>query len=198
MKTHHQSPIRSTGYGGMNRLEDFPLWQRPAEPVQPTPVNHAPENSIENLSGPAEGEPVSTHHACDATPELTGAAAQTPSPAPPPIAPSILQSPALHRPLRQCVELWLKRERIPYILVDEAKKALFAGAKLRSFHFVAYRRQGPNWLIWAGNVTAEIRQEMLQWENIFGDGFKAVLTRPSRTNPLGFTTKTLADELIQW
>ena len=108
------------------------------------------------------------------------------------------QSPAPNLPLRQLVELWLKREGIPYVSVDEAKKALFAGAKLRSFHFVAYRHQGPNWLIWAGTITPETRPDMLQWEQIFGDGFKAVLTRRSRSNTLGFATKTLADELINW
>ena len=108
------------------------------------------------------------------------------------------QSPGQHMPLRQRVELWLKREGIPYVSVDEAKKALFAGAKLRSFHFVAYRPQGPNWLIWAGTITPETRPDMLQWEQIFGDGFKAVLARRSRSNPLGFATKTLADELINW
>ena len=108
------------------------------------------------------------------------------------------QSPAPNLPLRQLVELWLKREGIPYVNVDEAKKALFAGAKLRSFHFVAYRPQGPNWLIWTGTITPETRPDMLQWEQIFGDGFKAVLARRSQVNPLGFATKTLADELINW
>ncbi len=108
------------------------------------------------------------------------------------------QSPASNLPLRQRVELWLKREGIPYVNVDDAKKALFAGAKLHSFHFVAYREQGPNWLIWAGNITAETRADMRQWEQIFGEGFKAVLARRSRTNHLGFATKTLADEPINW
>ena len=108
------------------------------------------------------------------------------------------QSPASNLPLRQRVELWLRHDGIPYVNVDDAKKALFAGAKLQSFHFVAYRPQGPHWLIWAGTITPETRPDMLQWEQIFGDGFKAVLARRSRSNPLGFATKTLADELINW
>jgi len=108
------------------------------------------------------------------------------------------QSPAPHLPLRQLVELWLRHDGIPYVNVDDAKKALFAGAKLRSFHFVAYRPQGPHWLIWAATITPETRADMIQWEQIFGDGFKAVLARRSQTNPLGFATKTLADEPINW
>ena len=108
------------------------------------------------------------------------------------------QSPVPNLPLRQLVELWLRHDGIPYVNVDDAKKALFAGAKLRSFHFVAYRPQGPNWLIWAGNITAETRADMIQWEQIFGDEFKAVLARRSQTNPLGFATKTLADEPVNW
>ena len=41
-------------------------------------------------------------------------------------------------PFRQQVEGWFKQEKLPYIRVDEAKRALFAGARLRSFHFVVY------------------------------------------------------------
>ena len=108
------------------------------------------------------------------------------------------QSPAPNLPLRQLVELWLKREGIPYVNVDDAKKALFAGAKLQSFHFLAYRPQGPHWLIWAGTITPETRPDMRQWERIFGEGFKAVLVLRSQTNPLGFATKTLADEPFNW
>jgi hypothetical protein len=72
------------------------------------------------------------------------------------------------------VESWLRGSGIPYIAVDEAKKALFAGSKLRSFHFVAYCATGLNWLLCCGERTAENLQDMRQWRDIFGDGFKAV------------------------
>ena len=146
----------------------------PADSVS-TPIPAAPTSAMVSGKGPTE-------------PPVTGNSTG--------ILPG--QSPAPNLPLRRLVELWLKREGIPYVSVDEAKKALFAGAKLRSFHFVAYRDQGPNWLIWAGTITPETRSEMRQWEQIFGDGFKAVLARRSRTNPLGFATKTLADEPVNW
>jgi len=44
-------------------------------------------------------------------------------------------------------EAFLRDKGIPYVAVDEAKKALFANAKLKSFDFVVYSRNGPNLLI---------------------------------------------------
>src|SRR5512141_2066258 len=85
-------------------------------------------------------------------------------------------------------EDYLRRQGLPYIAVDEAKKALFAGAKLKSFDFVVYRPQGQNLLVdvkgrklvpakrggtsafqnWA---TREDIDDLRQWQEIFGDGF---------------------------
>ena len=163
--------------------------QRRDDPPQtpPSDQTNAPADSVSNPIS-AASTPVLASAQGSTEPPITGNSTG--------LLPG--QSPAPNLPLRQLVELWLKREGIPYVSVDEAKKALFAGAKLRSFHFVAYRPQGPHWLIWAGTITAETRADMLQWEQIFGDGFKAVLARRSRSNPLGFATKTLADELINW
>ena len=159
------------------------------DPPQTPPFDqtNAPTDSV---NAPISAVPTSamTGGPGPANPSITGnAAVELPG-----------QSPAPHLPLRQLVELWLRHDGIPYVNVDDAKKALFAGAKLRSFHFVAYRPQGPHWLIWAGTITPETRADMLQWEQIFGEGFKAVLARRSQTNPLGFATKTLADEPINW
>ena len=88
-------------------------------------------------------------------------------------------------------EAFLRDKRIPYVAVDEAKKALFANAKLKSFDFVVYPPQNkPRLLIdvkgrqlrnrskrsgfetWAteGDVT-----DLLQWEQVFGEGFTALL-----------------------
>ena len=44
-------------------------------------------------------------------------------------------------------EAFLRHRGIPYVAVDEAKKALFANAKLKSFDFVVYSKSGPNLLI---------------------------------------------------
>ena len=44
-------------------------------------------------------------------------------------------------------EAFLRDRGIPYVAVDEAKKALFSTAKLKSFDFVVYSKNGPNLLI---------------------------------------------------
>jgi hypothetical protein len=87
-------------------------------------------------------------------------------------------------------EACLRERGIPYVAVDEAKKALFANARLKSFDFVVYNKKGPNLLIdvkgrslrnrasrsgfetWA---TEQDVNDLMQWEQVFGDGFKAVL-----------------------
>jgi hypothetical protein len=87
-------------------------------------------------------------------------------------------------------EAFLRGRGIPYVAVDEAKKALFAKAPLKSFDFVVYSRTGPNLLIdvkgrscrdrsnrkgfesWA---TEQDLEDLAQWEQVFGPGFSAVL-----------------------
>jgi hypothetical protein len=88
-------------------------------------------------------------------------------------------------------EALLRQRGVPYVPVDEAKRALFANAKLKSFDFVVYSTSGPNLLIdvkgrqlrdrsarkgfetWAPERDVE---DLMQWEQVFGEGFKAVLT----------------------
>ena len=87
-------------------------------------------------------------------------------------------------------EGYLRHRGIPYVAVDEAKKALFANARLKSFDFVVYSKKGPNLLIdvkgrscrnrvaRSGFETWSAEQDITdlqQWEQVFGDGFKAVL-----------------------
>lgn len=88
-------------------------------------------------------------------------------------------------------EAFLRERGIPCVAVDEAKKALFANAKLKSFDFVVYSKGGPNLLVdvkgrqvrdrssrkgfetWA---TEQDVNDLREWEQIFGEGYKAVLT----------------------
>ncbi len=87
-------------------------------------------------------------------------------------------------------EGYLRHRGIPYVAVDEAKRALFATAKLKSFDFVVYSKTGPNLLVdvkgrscrdrakRSGFETWSAEQDVTdlqQWEQVFGDGFKAVL-----------------------
>ena len=46
-----------------------------------------------------------------------------------------------------CFEDYLRTAGVPYVAVDEAKKALFAGVRLKSFDFVVYSASGANLLV---------------------------------------------------
>jgi len=88
-------------------------------------------------------------------------------------------------------EAFLRQRGVPYVAVDEAKKALFSTAKLKSFDIVVYSKNGPNLLIdvkgrqlrdraakrgfetW---TTERDVADLMQWEQVFGDGFKAVFS----------------------
>jgi hypothetical protein len=88
-------------------------------------------------------------------------------------------------------EAFLRQRGVPYVAVDEAKKALFSTAKLKSFDFVVYSKNGPNLLIDVKGRTLRDRAakrgfetwtterdvaDLMQWETVFGDGFKAVFS----------------------
>ncbi len=88
-------------------------------------------------------------------------------------------------------EQYLREHGIPYVAVDEAKRALASagkgmpGSSLKSFDFVVYSKSGPNLLVdvkgrkhsaktgrslqnW---VTQQDIDSLQKWEKIFGDGF---------------------------
>lgn len=88
-------------------------------------------------------------------------------------------------------EAFLREKKIPYVAVDEAKKALFASARLKSFDFVVYSQNGPNLLVdvkgrqakqtstrrgYESWTTEKDVEDLIQWQEVFGEGFKAVLT----------------------
>src|SRR5258708_13845321 len=86
-------------------------------------------------------------------------------------------------------EAFLRDRGIPYVAVDEAKRALFATAKLKSFDFVVYSKKGPNLLVDVKGRSCRNRSprsafetwsaeqdvtDLQQWKQAFGDGFKAL------------------------
>ena len=88
-------------------------------------------------------------------------------------------------------EAYLRHRGIPYVAVDEAKKALFANARLKSFDFVVYNARGSNLLIDVKGRTCRTGvsrrsfqtwttqrdvDDLMKWEQVFGEGFKALLT----------------------
>jgi hypothetical protein len=93
-------------------------------------------------------------------------------------------------------EDYLRAKGLPYVAVDEAKKAIFAGVSIKSFDFLVYSTSGPNLLVdvkgrkfpdsgpargggprraWENWVTREDLNGLQEWEKVFGGGFQAVL-----------------------
>ena len=103
-------------------------------------------------------------------------------------------------------EDYLRSRGLPYVAVDETRRAIFAGSKVKSFDFLVYQTAGPNWLVdvkgrkfpydtpgnrrsWENWVTREDLADLAEWERVFGEDFQAVLvfaywlTIPSRDAP---------------
>jgi len=82
----------------------------------------------------------------------------------------------------------------PYVVVDEAKKAVFANVSIKSFDFLVYSDVGANLLVdvkgrkfpdsagpaggssraWENWVTREDVESLREWEEIFGKDFLAI------------------------
>ena len=89
-------------------------------------------------------------------------------------------------------ESYLRARGWPYVIVDEAKKSVFASVSIKSFDFLVYSNTQPNMLVdvkgrkfparstasarrWENWITREDVESLLEWENIFGAEFAAVL-----------------------
>lgn len=89
-------------------------------------------------------------------------------------------------------EHFLQSGQIPYVAVDEAKRAAFRDAKLKSFDFIVYSASEDNWLVdvkgrryaagrkgrkpsWQNWATQADLDGLAQWEEVFGHGFRALL-----------------------
>ena len=85
-------------------------------------------------------------------------------------------------------EDFLRSRRVPYVTVDERRRALLAEASLKSFDFIVDcpgrnllvdvkgrqwgGKSGRRWENWA---TEDDVRSMLHWETVFGAGFRAAL-----------------------
>ncbi len=84
----------------------------------------------------------------------------------------------------------LRAEGVPYVGVDEARKAIFAGAKVKSFDFLVYGAGQTTWLAdvkgrrfpyelpggrryWENWVTGDDLASLACWEGTFGEPFRA-------------------------
>jgi len=85
-------------------------------------------------------------------------------------------------------EEYLRARGVPYVAVDEARKAVFVGTDVKSFDFLLYpagaeklivdvkgRKFGGKasrrWKCWVGRDDVD---GMAEWEKVFGDGYRAV------------------------
>ncbi len=96
----------------------------------------------------------------------------------------------------QAFEDFLRSRGWPYVSVDQAKKAIFADASLKSFDFVVYSDTGPNLLVdvkgrkfpdlqpgrrqcglraWENWITVGDVHGLEEWQKVFGVEFQALL-----------------------
>lgn len=76
-------------------------------------------------------------------------------------------------------EHYLRSLGLPYVAVDEAKKAIFAASSLDAFHFLVYRDDGPNHLILVVRRMPTAKQEALlsEWQKVFGADFVSIFIK---------------------
>ncbi|MBL7134060.1 MAG: HYExAFE family protein [Phycisphaerae bacterium] len=93
-------------------------------------------------------------------------------------------------------EDYLRCKGWPYVAVDEAKKAIFADASIKSFDFLVYSESGANLLVdvkgrkfpdsipgpkrrpsraWENWITRDDVEGLGEWERVFGADFMAML-----------------------
>lgn len=84
---------------------------------------------------------------------------------------------------------YLRSRGVPYVPVDERRRAIFAGARIKSFDFLVYPRSGRHWIVdvkgrrfpyinargqkhyWENWVGQDDLDSMAEWSHVFGDQF---------------------------
>ena len=89
-------------------------------------------------------------------------------------------------------EEYLRAARIPYVAVDEKRRSLLNDGSLKSMDFIVYSPAGSNLLVdvkgrkfpsggaegthrWENWATADDLRSLVEWEQVFGGGFRAML-----------------------
>lgn len=89
-------------------------------------------------------------------------------------------------------EDYLRSRRVPYVCVDERRRALLRNASLKSMDFIVYSSTGRNLLVdvkgrrfptapetgrsrWVNWATSDDLDSLLEWEQVFGSDFRAML-----------------------
>jgi hypothetical protein len=86
---------------------------------------------------------------------------------------------------------YLRSRGVPYVAVDEHRKSIFAGERVKSFDFLVYHPGGEKWLVdvkgrkfpydtdgqkryWENWITRDDLTGLTHWEEAFGAGFRSV------------------------
>ncbi len=90
-------------------------------------------------------------------------------------------------------EDYLQSRGVPYVPVDETRKTIFSGAKIKSFDFLVYPAESSHWVVdvkgrsfpyldpngrnggryWENWVTQEDLDGLGEWQAVFGEDFEA-------------------------
>ena len=97
-----------------------------------------------------------------------------------------------HNHYEAAFEDYVRSRGWPYVPVDEQRKAIFSGGRIKSFDFLVYRPNKRPWLVdvkgrkfpyesargkryWENWVTQEDLSGLSKWKDVFGDEFEPVL-----------------------
>ncbi|WP_166829402.1 HYExAFE family protein [Thalassoroseus pseudoceratinae] len=86
-------------------------------------------------------------------------------------------------------EEFLRAGYVPYVAIDEKRRALIDDASLKSFDFIVSAKEGPNLLVdvkgrkfptagqskWENWATEDDIESLQHWQTVFGEGFRAWL-----------------------
>jgi len=89
-------------------------------------------------------------------------------------------------------EEYLRQTRVPYVVVDEQRRALLQEASLKSMDFIVYSAAGRNLLVdvkgrrfpsgssgsphkWENWATEDDLTSLLEWQQVFGADFRSML-----------------------
>ena len=88
------------------------------------------------------------------------------------------------------LEDYLCSRDVPYVAVDDSRRVIFAGAKVKSFDFLIYPNHGPHLIVdvkgrkfpyesgnarryWENWVSRDDLEGLAEWQRVFGGGYRA-------------------------
>jgi len=97
-----------------------------------------------------------------------------------------------HNHYEAAFEDYVRSQGWPYVPVDEHRKAIFGGGRVKSFDFLVYPPGGSAWLVdikgrkfpytgsngrrfWENWVTQDDLEGLKRWAGVFGSGFEPML-----------------------